>query len=283
MYKLSRTIPVNEPGKPLLSRHDVWTGLQLKANNALPFVPIMQKCAVVQQGLGWLTRDIVVNNVPLREKVTFEPERRVIFERIAGSEPGRIENIIGEDEHGDLTLTFAFALSKEGLADDSDAETKHFAPLEGAYMGAVASTLAAVRRTVEERGREAIPFRSNSDTAGDAHWIFEFFRIADTLDMEQFLALHTEDVSVTVSNHPTVTGKSGLANAIGHVWKGIKAMSHSISGAWSLHDGTVGIAETLCMYTRLDGSTYTVRPCTVLRRRAGLICDLRIGADMSQL
>jgi hypothetical protein len=283
MYKLSRTIPVNEPGKPLLSRHDVWTGLQMKANNALPFVPIMQKCDVVQQGPGWLTRDIVVNNVPLREKVTFEPERRVIFERIAGSEPGRIENVIGEDENGDLTLTFAFELRKEGIADGSDAETKHFAPMEGAYLGAVASTLAAVRRTVEERGRESIPFRNNTDTAGDAHWIFEFFRIADTLDMERFLALHTDDVSVTVSNHPTVTGKSGLANAIGYVWKGLKAMSHSVSGAWSLHDGTVGIAETLCMYTRLDGSTYTIRPNTILRRRAGLICELRIGADMSKL
>jgi hypothetical protein len=283
MYKLSRTIPVNEPGKPLLSRHDVWTGLEMKANNALPFVPIMQKCAVVEHGNGWLTRDIVVNNVPLREKVTFEPERRVIFERIAGSEPGRIENNIGEDEHGDLTLTFSFELRKEGLADGSEAETKHFAPMEGAYLGAVASTLAAVRRTVDERGREAIPFKSSTDTCGDTHWIFEFFRVADSLDMDRFLALHTEDVSVTVANYPTVTGRNALANSIGSVWKRIKSMSHSISGAWSLHEGAVGIAESSCMYTRLDGTTYTIRPCTVLRRRSGLICDLRIGADMSQL
>src|SRR3984893_1215190 len=97
MYKLSRTISVNEPGKPLLSRHDVWTGLEMKANNALPFVAIMQKCEVREHGQGRLPRDIVVNNVPLREKVTFEPEQRVIFERIGGSEPGRIENVIGED------------------------------------------------------------------------------------------------------------------------------------------------------------------------------------------
>jgi hypothetical protein len=283
MYKLSRTIPVNEPGKPLLSRHDVWTGLEMKANNALPFVPIMQKCTVVEQGNGWLVRDIAVNNVPLREKVSFEPERRVIFERIAGSEPGRIENVIAEDEHGNLTLTFSFELRKEGIPDGSEAETRHFAPMESAYLGAVASTLAAVRRTVEERGREAIPFRSNLDTTGDVRWIFEFYRIADSLDMERFLALHTEDVSVTIANHPTLTGKSGLANAIGGVWKQLKAMSHSISGAWSLHDGAVGVAESLCMYTRLDGTTHTIRPCTILRRRAGLIYDLRIGADMTQL
>src|SRR3979411_2415524 len=166
MYKLSRTIPVNEPGKPLLSRHDVWTGLEMKANNALPFVPIMPKCAVVEHGNGWLTRDIVVNNVPLREKVTFEPERRVIFERVAGSEPGRIENNIGEDEHGNLTLTFAFELRKEVLPDGSEAETKHFAPMEGAYLGAVASTLAAVRRTVEEQGREKRPMAGEIDRHG---------------------------------------------------------------------------------------------------------------------
>jgi hypothetical protein len=283
MYKLSRTIPVNEPGKPFLSRHDVWTGLQMKANNALPFVPIMQKCEVVQHGSGWLTRDIVVNNVPLREKVTFEPERRVIFERIAGSEPGRIENTIGEDEHGGLTLTFSFELRKEGLAEGSEAETSHFAPMEGAYLGAVVSTLGAVRRTVEERGREAIPFKSGTDTAGDTRWIFEFFRSADSLNMERFLALHTDDVSVTVANYPTAIGKNALQHAIDGVWKQLKAMSHSISGAWSLHDGAVGIAESLCMYTRLDGTTYTIRPCTILRRRSGLICELRIAADMSQL
>jgi hypothetical protein len=88
---------------------------------------------------------------------------------------------------------------------------------------------------------------------------------------------------VTIANHPTLTGKSGLANAIGGVWKQLKAMSHSISGAWSLHDGAVGVAESLCMYTRPDGTTHTIRPCTILRRRAGLIYDLRIGADMTQL
>jgi len=88
---------INEPSKPLLSRHDVWTGLEMKANNALPYVPIMQKCEVIEHGDRWLMRNIVVNNVPLQERVTFEPEQRVIFERVAGSEPGRIENIIGED------------------------------------------------------------------------------------------------------------------------------------------------------------------------------------------
>jgi Domain of unknown function (DUF1857)/SnoaL-like domain len=283
MYKLSRTVPVNEPAKPFLSRHDVWTGLLMKANNALPYVPIMQKCEVVERGEGWLIRDILLNNVPLRERVTFEPERRVIFDRIAGSELGQIENIIGEDEHGNLSLTFSFGLTKEGIASGSEAETRHFAPMEGAYMGAVASTLAAVRRTAEEKGREALPLKEPIDSAGNNAWIFEFFRVADSLNMERFLALHTDDVQLTVANYPTSSGKDALAAAIGGLWKQIKAMSHSVSGAWSLHDGQVGIAESICMYTRPDDSTYTVRPCTTIRRRGGKIHDLRIHVDVSGL
>jgi len=81
MYQLSRTVPVNEPKKSFLSRHDVWTGLLMKANNALPYVPEMKKCEVVETGDGWLVRDIMLKDVPLREKVTFVPEEKVIFER----------------------------------------------------------------------------------------------------------------------------------------------------------------------------------------------------------
>src|SRR5258708_14479472 len=100
MYKLSRTVPVNEPRKPFLSRHDVWNGLLMKANNALPYVPIMQKCEVIERGDGWLVRDILLNNNPLRDKVSFEPENRVIFERIVCDECGHIQNIMCGDSAG---------------------------------------------------------------------------------------------------------------------------------------------------------------------------------------
>ena len=68
MYELSRTIPVNEPGKPFLSRNDVWSGLLMKANNALPYVPAMKKCEVVERGESWLLRDILLIDEPMREK-----------------------------------------------------------------------------------------------------------------------------------------------------------------------------------------------------------------------
>ncbi len=283
MYKLSRTVPVNEPGKSLLSRHDVWNGLLMKANNALPYVPIMQKCEVIERGDGWLVRDILLNNNPLREKVSFEPENRVIFERIGGDERGRIENVIGEDSAGNLTLTFSFGLTKEGMKDGSDAEQKHFAPMEGAYLGAVASTLAAVRRTVDDQGREKLPMASDVDSVGDNLWLYEFFRSADSLDLDRLSAHMTEDVRLTFANYPATEGKPAFRQAIGDLWSRIKGMSHSISGAWSLHGGRVGIGELIVMYTRRDDTLYTIKCATVLRRRGDKICDIRIHADVTQL
>jgi hypothetical protein len=255
----------------------------MKANNALPYVPMMQKCEVIERGDGWLVRDILLNNNPLREKVSFEPESRVIFERIGGDERGRIENAIGEDGGGNLTLTFSFGLTKEGMKDGSDAEQKHFAPMEGAYLGAVASTLAAVRRTVDDQGREKLPMASEIDSAGDNLWIYEFFRSADSLDLDRLSAHMTEDVRLTFANFPTTQGKPAFRQAIGDLWGRIKGMSHSISGAWSLHGGRVGIGELIVMYTRRDDTLYTIKCATVLRRRGDQVCDIRIHADVTQL
>jgi len=283
MYRLSRTVPVNEPKKSFLSRHDVWTGLLMKANNALPYVPEMKKCEVVEKGDGWLVRDIMLKDVPLREKVTFEPEERVIFDRTRGSELGRIENIIGEDEKGNLTLTFAFALKKDGVPEDSEAEKAHFAPMESAYLNAVASTLAAVRRTVDENGREHLAPKHPTDALGDTKWIYDYYRAVDAMDMERTLAQHTDDTTLTFGNHPTVHGKEGYKAAIGQLWGSIKSLSHSMTGCWSIHGGQVGIAEALVQYTRLDDSLVTIKFCSVLRRRGDKIADLRVYGDAAPL
>jgi len=47
--------------------------------------------------------------------------------------------------------------------------------MEGAYFGAVAATLGAVRRTVVDQGREALAPQSERDATGDTKWIYEFY------------------------------------------------------------------------------------------------------------
>jgi ketosteroid isomerase-like protein len=114
-------------------------------------------------------------------------------------------------------------------------------------------------------------------------WIYEYFEAADSLDLERLLAQHTDDVQLTFANYPTVTGKERFGEAIGGLWSRIKRMSHSMSGAWSLEEGKVGIAEAIVTYTRKDDSLFSVKACTVLRRRDGKVADIRIHADLNGL
>jgi len=157
MYHMSRTVAVNDkPQQPRLSRGDVWRGLLLKADNALPFVPQMTRCDVLERGDDWLLRDITFRGEDARERVSFFPEQRVQFERVQGRTRGTIENEILEDERGDLQLRFAFALEAEGVAPGSPAEQEHFGATEAAYLNAVNATLEAIRRVVREQGALAL-------------------------------------------------------------------------------------------------------------------------------
>jgi hypothetical protein len=50
MYALSVSVDVNRPNaSPRLSQEQVWRGLVMKAENALPFVPSMQACTLLEQ------------------------------------------------------------------------------------------------------------------------------------------------------------------------------------------------------------------------------------------
>ena len=49
MIFVSHALPVNVPDEPRLTPANVWDGLVLKANNALPFVPAMTYCEVTHR------------------------------------------------------------------------------------------------------------------------------------------------------------------------------------------------------------------------------------------
>jgi hypothetical protein len=146
MVRASQTIKVNaDPGKPKLTRDLVWRGLLMKAENPLPFVPVITACIVRERGVDWLTREIVDNGDAIVENVTFYPRRMVKFERVSGRVLGTILNEIIEDNDGDLALRFTFTLSVEGLAAGSTAEREFAANMEQGYLMAVAATLKAMR------------------------------------------------------------------------------------------------------------------------------------------
>ena len=152
MVQASRTIKVNtDPDEPRLTRSLVWRGLMMKAENPLPFVPVITACRIVErQGEGRFVREIVDKGDTITEVVTFHPERMVRFERTSGRVLGTILNEIVEDADGDLALKFTFNLSVEGIAAGSAGEREFAAAMEEGYLMAVAATLKAMRKIAKE-------------------------------------------------------------------------------------------------------------------------------------
>lgn len=145
MIYVSKEIPANEPGQPRLTRSDIWKGLVMKADNALPFVPGMAKCDVVERSTHGLVRDIVFRGEDAREKITFYPEDKVVFLRLSGNADGFIVNEVlgGED---DLRLRFSFALQLVDAPTGSAKEREFREIMERDYLKAVDATLGAIRK-----------------------------------------------------------------------------------------------------------------------------------------
>jgi len=156
MVHASRTIKVNDdPRQPPLPRSLVWRGLVMKAENPLPFVPVISSCKVLERRADGIVREIVDKGDTITEVVTFHPEHVVKFERTSGRVLGTILNEIIEDVDGDLALKFTFTLSIDGVAAGS-AEEKDFASqMEDGYLMAVRATLKAMRRLAEDNALSA--------------------------------------------------------------------------------------------------------------------------------
>jgi Domain of unknown function (DUF1857) len=149
MIYVSKEVAANAPGHPKLSRSQIWKGLVMKADNALPFVPGMAKCDVVERTAKGLIRDIVFRGEDAREKVTFYPEEKVVFLRLSGNADGFIVNeVLGEGD--DLRLRFSFALQLVDAPSDSAKEREFRELMERDYLKAVEATLGAIRKMANE-------------------------------------------------------------------------------------------------------------------------------------
>ena len=146
MIHVSHAVPVNEAGEIELTRSQVWDGLVMKADNALPFVPAMSHCEVLERlSETSFDREIEVFGQKMIERIVLEPEHRVTFTRLDGPVPGFIVNEITEED-GRLALRFSFSLTPLGMAGGSSEEASYADEMTGQYTAAVGATLTAIRR-----------------------------------------------------------------------------------------------------------------------------------------
>lgn len=146
MIYVDRALPINVEGEPALTRDQVWEGLVLKANNALPFVPAMTECEVTNRiDDHTFDRDIVFRGGHFSERITLQPPQRVVFTRTAGPVLGTITNEI-EEADGEWLLRFSFSLVVLDIVPGSPEEKRYADEMTNDYLKAVDATLTAIRR-----------------------------------------------------------------------------------------------------------------------------------------
>jgi len=265
MIKVSRRIPVNEPGQPTLTRSDVWRGLVMKADNALPFVPAMTHCKVLErESENVFVREIEFRGERCRERVTLTPQQQVRFERLDGSVLGTILNEIEDDAEG-LGLRFSFGLTLAGEADGSPAEVAYGAVVEKDYLKAVDATLAAIRKM--KGSRDAL--------------IKRYYDVVDAMDLEAFKAMHSKNARVIFANYPAAEGPDQIAGAIGQFWSTIGGLKHTFVNRWDNPEES--ILEAAVDYRRKDGKSVRVPCVSILKPDGDKVGELRVFIDVAPI
>ena len=147
MFTLTQTIKVNDI-EPHLARSQIWRGLMLKASNPVPFLEAISTCEVIERGENWILHGFALRGEETQELVTFQPERRITFERTKGNVMGTIPNEITKLKNGELGLRYTFSLDPLTVEDGGAEETKFAEHMSESCFRGVHSTLVEIRRRV---------------------------------------------------------------------------------------------------------------------------------------
>ena len=154
MITMSIDVPVNEDvpaGEEVLSRNEIWRGMVAKARDARDFVPGCTKCEVVDEGDGYVIREAAINGIELKEIISFEDERKVIFHQVNGPWEGIIVNELVDGENDTLLLRFYCLLSRLSVESGGEEELRDQAMFGGekGYGPAIRQTIATTRRLLK--------------------------------------------------------------------------------------------------------------------------------------
>lgn len=129
-------IQINDPQNPLvvsLTRDDLWRGLLHRVEDAVPFLPGLEACRIVERHSDHLLRELDFGAALIRDRVTLLAEQWVRFEILPSEQHagGALTISIEEPEAGQLFLRFAYATSL-GQGNDPD-ELAYIEYIKSAY------------------------------------------------------------------------------------------------------------------------------------------------------
>ena len=116
MIIFTHTVPIGLfPGESSLDQ--LWTSLVHKAENPVGYVPAITEAKVVERYSDGFLREVVIRGKDrYRERVTPEPNKRVVFDQLDDPLHSLITNEIGQDADGGYIYTLSVTLSQAGIA-----------------------------------------------------------------------------------------------------------------------------------------------------------------------
>lgn len=113
-------------------------------------------------------------------------------------------------------------------------------------------------------------------------WAADFFRSADSFEIEQLASWFDDNVEVRFGNQPAIRGRGPAREAFAGFWSSIGGMRHSREALVSL--GNMAAQMSIVTYTRHDGSEVSMPVASHLRQSGpGKIDRLWIFIDMAPL
>jgi ketosteroid isomerase-like protein len=117
--------------------------------------------------------------------------------------------------------------------------------------------------------------------ANTPEWVVRYYKTVDGMQIDDYLAMHTDDVRLCFGNAPPAQGKDQVREGIEYFWSTIDGLHHNFVEVWE--QGDTAIVEAAIDYTRKDGKVVTLPCVSILRRDGDLVNDLRIHMDVGPI
>lgn len=105
-----------------------------------------------------------------------------------------------------------------------------------------------------------------------------YYEAMESNDPKRYGAYYAEDMTLTFANSPTVAGRAGALAAFGEVLGRVRSLHHDLVNVWE-QDGGVVIFESLGIWNLYDGTSISIKACSVFTIADGKFTDQRIYVD----
>jgi len=114
------------------------------------------------------------------------------------------------------------------------------------------------------------------------------FLAGESMNVDNFVKFYTEDALYQFSNFPIAYGPEGIRKASGSFEDktsflgNVEGVHHHLKNIWEAKEDTL-VVEMDVTYIRHDGKVFTLPCCDIIRLVDGMVKELRIFMDVSQV